>query len=61
MTKEDLSKLTLEIDVISGNFENKPFTDNIRLLTEDFDLNSLSSPNHYLQTIDQFTELLRQT
>jgi hypothetical protein len=32
MTKEDLSKLSNEIEEISSNFENKPWTENRKLL-----------------------------
>jgi hypothetical protein len=61
MTKEEVSKLSQEIDDISNNFEDKPCTENVKLLKENFDINSLKTPNHYLKTIDQLTEVLRET
>ena len=61
MTKEELSKLSQEIDEISNNFENKPWTENIKLLEEDFDINSINTPNNYLKTIDELEEVLRET
>lgn len=61
MTKEELIKLSQEIDKISNNFENKPWTDNRKLLKEDFDINSINTPNHYLKTIDELEEILRES
>jgi len=61
MTKEKISKLSQEIEDVSNNFENKPWTENIKLLKEDFDINSISTPNHYLKTIDEMEEVLRET
>ena len=61
MTKEEISKLSQEIEDISNNFENKPWTANVKLLKEDFDINSISSPNLYWKTIDELEEVLRET
>ena len=61
MTKEELNKLNKEIEKISNNFEDKPWTENIKFLKEDFDINSISTPNHYLDIISEFEELLRET
>jgi len=61
MTKEELNKLSQEIEDISNNFELKPFSDNVKLLKEDFDINEIKSPKQYLETIDEITEVLRQT
>lgn len=61
MTKEELNKLSQEIEDISNNFELKPFSGNVKLLKEDFDINKIKSPKQYLETIDQITEVLRQT
>jgi len=61
MTKENLSKLFQEIGVISSNFELKPWTENIKLLKDDFDINKIGSPQNYLEVINEITELLRQT
>ena len=61
MTSEEKSKLYQEIDDISNNFEIKPWTENVKLLKEDFDINSISSPRHYLKTIDDLQEILRET
>jgi hypothetical protein len=61
MTKEDLNKLSQEIDEISNNFEDKPWTDNVKLLKEDFDINSINTPSQYLKTLDELEEVLRET
>ena len=60
MTKEELNKLSQEIEDISNNFELKPFSDNVKLLKEDFDINKIKSPKQYLETIDEITEVLRE-
>lgn len=60
MTNEKLSKLFQEIEDISNNFEPKPWTENIKLLKDDFDINKISSPQNYLDVINEITELLRQ-
>ena len=61
MTKEELKKLTKEIEKISNNFEDKPWTENIKFLKENFDINSISTPNHYLNIITELEEVLRET
>ena len=61
MTKEEQNKLSQEIEDISNNFELKPFSDNVKLLKEDFDINKIKSSKQYLETIDEITEVLRQT
>ena len=61
MTKEDLNKLSQEIDEISNKFEDKPWTDNVKLLKEDFDINSINTPSRYLKTLDELEEVLRET
>lgn len=61
MTKEEQNKLSQEIEDISNNFELKPFSDNVKLLKEDFYINKIKSPKQYLETIDEITEVLRQT
>lgn len=61
MTNEELSKLSQEINDISNNFENKPWTENIKLLKKDFDINSINVPNHYLKITDVLEEVLRET
>lgn len=61
MTKEELNKLSQEIEDISNNFEPKPFSDNVKLLKEDFDINEIKIPKQYLETIDEITEVLRET
>jgi hypothetical protein len=60
MTKEELNKLSQEIEDISNNFELKPFSGNVKLLKEDFDINKIKSPKQYLETIDEITEVLRE-
>ena len=61
MTKEELNKLSQEIEDISNNFELKPFSDNVKLLKDDFDINKIKTPKQYLETIGEITEVLRQT
>ena len=61
MTNEELSLLSKEIENISNNFELKPYTDNIKLLKEDFDINKINTANHYSKVIDEITEILRET
>lgn len=61
MTKEELKKLNKEIEKISNNFEDKPWTENIKFLKENFDINSIGTPNHYLDIINEFEEVLRET
>lgn len=61
MTKEEINKLTQDIGDVSNNFDSKPFTENIRLLKEDFDLNILDTPQNYKDILDDISEILRQT
>jgi len=61
MKKEEISKLSKEIEDISNNFENKPWTENIKLIKEDFDINLLNTPKHYWRTINELKEVLRET
>lgn len=61
MTKDELKKLNKEIEKISNNFEDKPWTENIKFLKENFDINSIGTPNHYLDIINEFEEVLRET
>jgi hypothetical protein len=61
MTKEELSKLSKEIDEISSNFENKAWTENRKLLKEEFNVLSINTPNNYLKTISELEEVLRKT
>jgi len=61
MTNEKLSKLFHEIGDISNNFELKPWTENIKLLKDDFDINKINSPQNYLEVISEIAEILRQT
>lgn len=59
MKKENLNKLLQEIENITSYFEEKPFTENIKLLKEDFD--KINTPNHYLSIIEELSEILRET
>lgn len=61
MKKEDLNKFSQDISDISSNFENTPWTDNVKLLKEDFDIQTLKDPGHYSNTISEVSEILRQT
>lgn len=61
MTKEELSKLSNEIEEISSHFENKPWTENRKLLKKEFNIDSINSPNNYLNTLSELEEVLRET
>lgn len=61
MTKDELSKLSKDIEDVSNNFEDKPWTGNVKLLKEDFDVSSINKPTHYWEVIDQLEEVLRET
>jgi hypothetical protein len=61
MTKEELSKLSNEIEEISSHFENKPWTENRKLLKKEFSINTINTPNNYLNTLSELEEVLRET
>ena len=61
MTKEEINKLSREIEDISNNFDNEPWTGNVKLLKEDFDNLSIKTPKHYWKIIDEIEEILRET
>lgn len=61
MTKEELNKLSQDIGNISNNFELKPWTDNVKLLKQDFDLSEIDTPKNYSKIIDEISEILRET
>ncbi len=61
MTKEELSKLSNEIEEISSNFENEPWTENRKLLKKEFSSSSINTPNNYLNTLSELEEVLRVT
>jgi hypothetical protein len=61
MTQEELIKLSKEIDEISSNFENKPWTENRKLLKKEFNIGSINSPNNYLKTLSELEEVIRET
>jgi hypothetical protein len=61
MTQEELIKLSKEIDEISSNFENKPWTEKRKLLKKEFNIGSINSPNNYLQTLSELEEVIRET
>jgi len=60
MTKEEIKKLSQDIEDVSSNFENEPWTENVKLLKEDFNSDSISTPNHYLEIIDELLEVVRE-
>jgi len=60
MTKEEINKLSQEIEDVSRYFENKPWTGNQKLLKEDFDIGSLNTPKHYWKIIEEIEEVLRE-
>jgi hypothetical protein len=61
MTKQELEKLSETIENIAKYFEEKPFTENVKLLKDNFDVNTIKMPNHYLKAIDELDEILRET
>ncbi len=61
MTKEQLNELLQDIEEVASNFEDKPWTANVKLLKEDFDITSANNPKKYWKTKDQLEELLRET
>jgi len=61
MTDEELKKLSQEIERISNCFEPKPWTENVKLLKEDFDINSVSTPKYYWKIVREIEEILRET
>lgn len=60
MTTDDKIAISAAIEEITKNFKDKPWTENVKSLKEDFDINSLNSPNQYLKTIDELKEILRE-
>ena len=60
MTEEQLNTLTQDIKNISSHFEPKPFSDNVKLLKEDFDINQIDTPQNYFKSIAVITEVLRE-
>lgn len=60
MKKEEIQKLLQDIELISSNFEAEPWTENRRLLKNNFDLKTASEPKQYLEFINTASEILRQ-
>ena len=60
MTKEKTNKIFREIEAIADNFEDEPWTENVRLLKADFDAGNLEKPKHYSEVISEVTEILRE-
>lgn len=61
MTKEKLKDLSEKIANISDNFEQKPWTENVKLLKEDFNVGSINTPKYYRGIIDELEEVLRES
>lgn len=61
MTSEELKKFSEDIESLSANYEEKPWTDGIKLLKLEFDLNSIDSPSHYLKLTRDLDEFNRQS
>lgn len=61
MTKEKLSEFANNVEKIAYNFEETPWTDNVKFLKEDFDIKKAESPKHYQEVLREFAELTRQT
>ncbi|TAG58426.1 MAG: hypothetical protein EAZ27_01545, partial [Cytophagales bacterium] len=61
MTKEEVNKLSKQIEDISSNFDDKPWTDNVKLLKNDFDTNLINTPNYYQEIVSELEEILRET
>ncbi len=60
MKKEKSSKIFREIEAITDNFEDEPWTENVRLLKADFDAGKLETPKHYSEVISELSEILRE-
>lgn len=60
MIKEKSNKIFREIEAITDNFEDEPWTDNVRLLKAGFDAGKLEKPKHYSEVISEVTEILRE-
>ena len=60
MTKEKSNRIFREIEAITANFEDEPWTENVRLLKADFDVGKLERPKHYSEVISEVTEMLRE-
>ena len=60
MTEEELKSLTQEIGAISNYFEDKPWTGQVKLLKDNFDINSIKSPNDYLKINEILKEVTRE-
>ena len=61
MLKEELNRLSQEIEDLSSHFEDKPWTENVKLLKEDFDIGSINKPKQYWKMIEEIEEVLRET
>ncbi len=61
MTKEEINTLSQKIEDVSCYFENKPWTANVKLLKEEFNVESINTPNYYWEIIDEIEEVLRET
>ena len=61
MTKEQINKISKEIEDISNNFESEPWTENMKLLKDDFDINTIKSPKRYLEIMGEISEIFRET
>ena len=61
MTKDELKKLSKDIEKVSNNFEDKPWTDNLKLLKEDFNIATIDTPAYYWEVMKELEEVLRET
>jgi hypothetical protein len=61
MTKEEINKLSKEIEHISNNFDNEPWTGNAKMLKDNFDSTSIKTPKHYWKIIEEIEEVLRES
>ncbi|MCE5178574.1 MAG: hypothetical protein LLF81_05470 [Porphyromonadaceae bacterium] len=60
MNREKLDELSNNIEKISSNFEEKSWTENFKLLRDDYDINNLETPKHYLNVLSELEEITRQ-
>ncbi|MDM1295357.1 MULTISPECIES: hypothetical protein [unclassified Sphingobacterium] len=61
MTKEEINHLCQELEHINKNFEEKSYPGNAPLLKQDFNIQSLNTPNHYLKVMDEMNDMLRKS
>ena len=60
MKKLEIEKLAREIESISNHFEDELLIGSMKILRENFSVDTLGDPNGYLDFISEIGEILRQ-